>query len=373
STEDALDISENYRNIIDTMKGNSLRWKTQIQLIESEINKWLTNLNVELKDIELRFSSQITKTSSLIDNEQVKQQLKLENDKVDQWKVNEKKNLIDRITTLFKTAERNLHDIIKKTRVFTQEESLRSKVFEDLLIPFEELFNYIRKEGNNFLENIENLYKQFEAIKEQSSKIDTEAEIRLNKIEEDLRTQLKNRDMQLSEFEKEKGEKIDLLKSWQNDINGLVNKIKEIVQNKVNNCLKEAEDLTGWSIIDTQDELFTKPIQWIYMPLYAMIVEDENLMEEKMFVTFPGYIGTIASLYEELSPSFRELKSTLTERYENDMKIRSNFEFTLENKNILTDLNFEKKIQMGISILRNKGLVNDQIEAELREKLNSLS
>jgi SMC interacting uncharacterized protein involved in chromosome segregation len=220
---------------------------------------------------------------------------------------------------------------------------------------------------------MENLYKQFEAIKAQSYEIDTEAETKLKKIEEDLHIQLSNRDLQLSEFKKEKEEKINLLKSWQDDINDIINKIKEIIQNKVDNCLNEAEDLTGWSIIDTQDELFAKPIQWVYMPIYAMIVEDENLMEEKINVIFPGYIGTIDSLYENISSSFSELKTTLIERFENDMKTRSNFEFTIENKNIIKDPNFDKKIQMGISILRNKGLVNDQIEAELREKLNLLA
>ncbi|TFG03914.1 MAG: hypothetical protein EU539_11840 [Promethearchaeota archaeon] len=373
TTENALDLSEQYRNTIETMKGNSLRWKTQIQLIENEVNKWLTNITAQLKDVELRFSSQLSKTSSIIDNDQVKEQLKIENDKIDQWKVNEKKKIIENITVLFKTAERNLHEMVKKTRFFTQEEYLRSKIFEDLVLPFEEHFDYMRKEGKAFLENIESLYKKFEDFKEQSHKIDAEAEDRLKRVEEELQIQLKDRDNQLTIIEKEKGEKINILKDWQKDIENLFHKIKEIIQNKVDNCLQEAKDLTNWSIKDTQDELFSKPIQWIYMPLYAMFVEDKDSMEEKIYFLFPGYIGGINSLYEYISDSFITLKYMLNEKLEEDMKIRSNFEFTIESKNLIKDPNFDKKIQMGMSILRNKGLVNDLIESQIRAKLNLLS
>ena len=64
STENALNISEEYRQVINTMKGNSLRWKTQIELINKEVSKWLIDLNVQLKDIDTRYSSQISKTST---------------------------------------------------------------------------------------------------------------------------------------------------------------------------------------------------------------------------------------------------------------------------------------------------------------------
>lgn len=67
STETALNISEEYRQIINSMKGNALRWNTQIELIEKEVSKWLIILNVQLKDLNSRYSSQIIKTSSSID------------------------------------------------------------------------------------------------------------------------------------------------------------------------------------------------------------------------------------------------------------------------------------------------------------------
>ncbi len=114
TTEQALDIADKYRNSIDYMKGNSLRWNTQIELISKEVDKWLIEVNVQLKDINSRFSSQINKTSQLIDSGQIKDKIALESDKIDQWKVAEKRRIIENISVLFKTAERQLEDIIKK-------------------------------------------------------------------------------------------------------------------------------------------------------------------------------------------------------------------------------------------------------------------
>ncbi|MBA7551088.1 hypothetical protein ES705_43623 [subsurface metagenome] len=91
TTEIALNISEDYRNIINAMKGNAFRWKTQTELIEKEVSKWLIDLNVQLKDLVTRYSSQMNKASSTIDPTQMDHQVKLEQDKIDQWNVEEKK------------------------------------------------------------------------------------------------------------------------------------------------------------------------------------------------------------------------------------------------------------------------------------------
>jgi len=373
TTEDALDISEKYRNTIDTNKGNAFRWETQISLIDKEINKWMTALTVKLKDVELLYSSQINKTSSTIDNTQVKEQLELEHDKIDQWKVNEKRNLIENTTVLFKTAERNLQEIIKKNRFFSQDDSLKSKVFEDLINPFENHFNYLKEESKTFINNVENLQNKFNELKEQASRIDVEAERKLKELKGDLNIKLQNRDIQLNVLKEEKEEKLAKLTNLQSEIETHINKIKQIIQSKINNCFQDANSLIDWSIRDTQDELFSKPIQWIYMPVYAMFVEDEDLMEEQMDVIFPGYVGDITSLYEDLSDSFTGLRTLIKEKIEDDMRIRSNFEFSVEKNNLIKDPDFKKRIEMGISILKNKGLMNDQIEASIKEKLSLIS
>ncbi|GAH99424.1 unnamed protein product, partial [marine sediment metagenome] len=61
----------------------------------------------------------------------------------DQWKVNEKRRVIENISVLFKTVERQIEDIIKKNKFYTQSEILKSRVFNDLTEPFENHFKYL--------------------------------------------------------------------------------------------------------------------------------------------------------------------------------------------------------------------------------------
>ncbi len=372
STELALDISEGYRNIITTMKGNSYRWETQTKLIGEEIEKWITEITVKLKDVDFRYSSQISKTSGTIDDIQMRKEIELEHDKIDQWKVNEKKKLIENISVLFKTAERNLQDIVKRNTYFANEETLKTKIFDDLLPSFEDNFSYLKKEGNSFLESLETLYQKYNDFKTESTKIDAQAKSRLEEFEKNINIKLNNRDKQLSEYGVEKKEKIEELREFQIQIESLVENINQIIQNKAKNCLLDAEELIGWSIKDNDAELFSKPIQWIYMPLYVMFTEDEDLMEEGMNVVLPGYISDKVPYYEDLSESFAELRTILNEKIEDDIKIRSNFEFSCERKNLVMDPNIKKQIQMGMRNLRNLSLLNDAMEAKIKTNLSSI-
>ncbi|MFX1591951.1 MAG: hypothetical protein ACFFCL_04585 [Promethearchaeota archaeon] len=374
STENAINISEEYRQIINTMKGNALRWKTQVELINKEVSKWLIDLNVKLKDVDSRYSSQITKTSSSIDTFQVDEKTKLEQDRIDQWNVNEKKKIIENISTLFKTFERQLEEMIKKNKFFTSDDSLKSRVFEDLVPHFENQFTYLIEEGNKFLESLGTLKQKFYELKDRASQIDIEAKQQLATFKDTLYVKLKDRDKKLTEFESERQEKIFELENLKTQIEDLFTKIKELIQLKQYTCLQEAQTLTGWSLNDNQSELFSRPIQWIYMPVYTMFIEDENNMEEYMNIIFPGHITNDPNnIYEDVSGAFINLKNTLMERIENDMSIRSNFEFSCERNNLIKDPNLMKKIQLGIAQLREKMLINETIERIIRDNLNTLA
>ncbi len=371
TTEIALNISERYREIINTMKGNALRWKTQIDLIEKEVSKWLIDLNVQLKDVDSRYSSQITKTSSTIVPSQVDQQLKLEQDKVDQWNVNEKKIIIENITTLFKTSERHLEEIIKKNKFFTSGDSLKSRVYEDIIPHFENHFVYLKEEVMKFLESLESLNQRFLELKERGLQIDDDTKRKLEQYRESIKVKLQDRDKLLTEFESEKKLQISELYSLKEHIESLFNEIKNIVQIKHNTCLQEAQQLIAWSLNDNQSDLFSRPIQWIYIPVYAIFFEDENNSEEYMHVLFPGYINNDPNaIYEEISDQFVALKNMVYEKLESDMATRSNFEFSCERKNLIKDPNFAKRIQIGLSKLRENAILTDDIEKKVREYIN---
>jgi len=373
TTEQALEIADKYRNSIDYMKGNALRWNTQIELISKEVDKWLIEINVQLKDINSRFSSQISKASQSIDSAKIKENIALESDKIDQWKVNEKRRVIENISVLFKTAERQLEDIIKTNKNFTHTEILKGKIFNDLTHSFENHFKYLIDEGNNFVSSITSLTQKYMELKERAFEVDIEAEKKLEEFKSSLDMKLQDRDKNLSVYEEEKQIKISEIKTLQNQIEELYSQIKNIVQNKNGQCIQEAQDLVSWSLADNQSELFSRPIVWIYMPLYVMFVENEQNMEEKMVSVFPGFVSNDPNdIYKEISGAMLNLKQTVTERIEDDMALRSNFEFSCENRNILEDSSLNKKIQQGISLLRRSAIINDEIEKEIRGNLDDL-
>jgi len=374
STEQALNVAERYRNIIDYMKGNARRWETQIELIGKEVDKWLIDLNVQFKDIETCYSSQIIKTSQSIDSDQIKEQIALESDKIDQWKVNEKKKVIESISVLFKTAEREMEEIIKKNKFFTRTEILKSKIFNDLIQPFEEHFKFLLDEGQHFLDSINSLTKKYMELKERITQIDSEAKKKLEMLTSELQIKLKDRDKNLVGFEEEKKKKIIQIQEKQTQIEDFFSKLKTIIQTKHGNCLQDAKDLINWSLNDNQAELFSRPIQWIYMPLYAMFIEKDGMMEERLNIVLPGYItGDPSNIYKEISKDMLNLKNQIIEKVEDDMALRSNFEFSCESKNLLQDKSLVKEIQQGISILRNYSVINIEIENNIRKQLNLLS
>ena len=369
STDMALDISQQYRNTIDMMKGNSYRWRTQIDLIGKLVEKKIIDLNVQLADVKSRYSSQIKKASRSIDNTQVEQQKDVKSDRIENWKVEEKKKVIENITTLFKTCERDLEEIIKRNKFFINNETLKSKVFEDVIPTFKNHFQYLKDQGNHFLQSLDELYVKFEEISMKGTKIDFEASQSIKKHEADLHIQLQDRNQQLSVFENQKDNEVVKIEEFRRQMDELYGNIKETIENKSQLCLQEAENLKKWCLDDQEAELFSRPIQWVYMPVYVAFFEDEDMMEERMNVVFPGYIGESNTLYQEISEIFIDLKKRLLDLIEDDMVVRSNFEFSADAKNLIKDPNLKKKIQMGLSVLRNQSLIDLESENRLRDNL----
>ncbi|HEC41134.1 MAG TPA: hypothetical protein ENI29_23010 [bacterium] len=374
STEIAINIAESYRETINTMKGNGFRWKSQTELIEKEVGKWLVELNVQLKDLQTRYSSQINKTSSTIDPIQMDQQVKLEQDRIEQWNVEEKKKIIESIATLFITSERSLEEMIKKNKFFASSDSIKSRVFEDVIPHFQNHFHYLRDKGKKFLEALEGLNNRFNELRERASLVDEEAKFKLKSFRESLNLKLIDRDKLLTEFESEKEKQISELHAKKKQIEDLYGVIQKIITTKHNLSLYEAQQLIKWSLNDNKSDLFSRPIQWIYMPFYVMFIENEETMEENMDVVFPGYITNDPSnIYDNISESFINLKNILIERIEDDIAVRSNFEFSSERKNLVKDPNFKKRIQLGIAKLKEKALINDIGERVIRANLDFIS
>ncbi|MBY8983034.1 MAG: hypothetical protein KGD57_08800 [Candidatus Lokiarchaeota archaeon] len=372
TTDAALDLAEYFRNIIKILKGNAYRWETQIDLIGNEIEKWLLDLNVQQKDINLRYDSQIKKSSVSIDKEQIKKKLELEQDKIEQWTLSEKKKLVDNISAQFMNLERVLEEIVKRNRFYCSSNVLKRKSFTELKPSIEHHFEFLDKENIKFKDSLSKIKENINEIIQQELKINNEAKERFISYEKKLNNELLERDNEISNFEREKQEKVEEIKKIKNQIETEFSDIRKIIQSKIKNCLNEIKDLREWSIEDDEASLFAKPIQWIYMPIYIIFIEDKSMMEEHMKLVVPGYITEESSnIYEEVSDAFIDLKTQINEKIEDDMVLRSNFEFSASSMNILKDPNLYKKIQEGLSILRQKNIINEEIERSVRDTINN--
>jgi len=52
------------------------------------------------------------------------------------------------------------------------------------------------------------------------------------------------------------------------------------------------------------------------------------------------------------------------------MVLRSNFEYSCENKNLIKDLDLKKRIQQGIISLKKTSIIDETIENNIRDNLN---
>ncbi len=371
-TDEALDISEKYRNSVETIRGNALRWRTQIELIRKEFDKILIDLNVKIKDVHQLYASKINKVSSMIDNYQIKEATELESDKVEQWKTIEKKKLRESIILLFKNLSRQLDDIIKRNRFYSLDDSLKKKSVEEILPTFNNHFTYLKEETKNLVNSVNEYYQKFQELIAKIPQVDQMAVENLYEYERTLNIKLQDRDKLLSEYKKEEQEKTNEIEAVKTQIEGSLAKIMEIIKKKISRCLQEAEELKRWSLEDKTSEFFSIPIQWIYLPLYAMFIEDEDMMEERLDIVLPGHVYE-NNFYAPISEAFLSLKTLLNDKIEDDIVIRSNFEFSCEKKNFLDDPNLKSTIQRGISSLREKSLMNEEIEKKILVNLNLLS
>ncbi len=372
SIEKALDLAEKYRNTIGDMKGNAQRWEMQIDLIQKEIDKMMIDITVNIKDTMIRYDSQVKKITSALNNEQMQDQIEREIDKIDLWKMNEKKNLIENFTLSFKNTELLLEEIIKKNKFFSNSEVLKTKPVEDLISNVNNHIDYLKSDAQTFEQSINSIEEKFQDFKNRLDEIEKESNEKINSFKEQLDMELQAKSKQVMGLKNEKVDLMNSLNSLKQQIEDLTKNVNQIIFQKKSDCLKEAEDLKSWSIDDEQSELFSRPIQWIYMPLYVLFYEDEEMLEEKMDLVFPGFINSdSSSIYENFSEEFATLKQEVLKKIEEDMILRSNFEFSCENKNYLKDSNLPKKIQQGLSNLRY--FINNDQENKIREKISSIS
>lgn len=372
STEEALDISEEYRNTIQRLKGNANRWKEQTELIEDKLESLFKDIKVQIMNVERRYDAEIEKVSNSISEQEVQSQIENKQDTINLRKRSEKKQVIENVASLFKTLDRSLEEILKKNKFYSNPDTLYRSSFNELEPKIEEHIDELRREGSELFNQIDTIETKFETQKERAKEINIKAKNELEEYRSELHEKLESKDGKISQLRREKEEKVKKLEERRAKMESMLQEIKEIIKSKRRDCLREADELISWSIKDDDAPTIKKPIQWIYMPLYVMFVENVGMMEERMEVVFPGYIDKESEeVYEYLSGAFSGLEGYINEKIEDDMALRSNFEFTAENNNLLKVPDFRERIERGITLLEQRGFTYE-VERGINENLDKV-
>jgi len=377
TTELGLDLAEYYRDTIKLLKGNAMRWQNFIKLIEEEINKWLLDLKVKKKDLVERFNSEIGKVDRVIDSSMVDEKIKEEKDKIDIWVQTQKKKIIETISQQFMTVDRKLLEMAGKNKFFSKFDTLKAYRLEEVISKVREHLGVMKENMQNFLNIIENISFQVNDHAKQSEEIDQKAVQRLQDLKENLKSQITQKNEIISKYQKEKESESSEIKELKDLLKSKFQEIKDIVSKKSDDCIKEAKILETWNIKDGEAESLSMPVIWIFFPLYMGLVKDEREDEEKIKIILPGFlnrnVSNAESLKEELNSYYTTYLQNLLLKIEDDMKIRSNFEFSGEKNNLLGDPNIKSKFQKGILSLKNSAIINEILARDMEEKLNLIS
>ncbi len=374
-TELALDLAEYYRNTIKLLKGNAMRWQNLIKLIDKEIDKWLLDLKVKKKDIKGLYDSEIGKMSKIIDSSIVNERIKEEKDKIDLWVQIQKKKLIEAISQQFMTVDRKILELGGKNKFFTNYNALKAFRLEEVISKCRNHIGGMNENIRSLSDLVRNISTQVDDYVKRSEEINQKATQRLEDLKQNLGEQLSKKDEMISKSQMEKEFESGEIKNLKNNIKNKSQVIKDIISKKSEDCLRDSKILENWNIKDSEAGNLSMPVIWVFFPLYMSLIEGE--FEEKIKILLPGFINRNAlnteSLKEELDPSYSTYLQNLMMKIEEDMKVRSNFEFSGEKNNLLEDSNIKKQIQNGISSLQSSAIISDVLAKEMEEKLNFIS
>ncbi|MCP4761896.1 MAG: hypothetical protein GY870_08940 [archaeon] len=366
SVELCLDLAQEYRNLIELSKGNKIRWKNLKGVIQDPFDNWLAELTVQIKDEEMRFKSAINKEESSITETGVKSALDSEIDSLHHWSLKEKKILLEKIGKSFFSIDQTLEEMRKKTKFFLDTDSFKKLKVETAIKKAKEHSEYLDDSRKRMAFKIKGISQKLDSLIASIEKIDKESENKFKNKELELKTRLAQRNSRMQTVNQASRSLIRQLKEEKEIMSKKLEEIHEIVEEKMNKCEQDLQNLLNWGLLDTISK-YSMPVLRIFMPVFSALLEDEE-EDERLIFAFP----CIVEKNLETSPlcsGFDSLERLLEKLVDDDMKIRSNFEFTMEKQNFLKNEKNEKIITDGFKILHRLGLSDDSISQNYIKKL----
>ena len=362
--DEALNSAQEWVTLLDFIRGTILRWNSLKDLIREPIEKWKLDLKVNIKDVNLFYKKKIINVDE-IDEIQIKSELDHAKDNVDHWVLQEQKSIIDRIGKSFIKIDIIFDDVRQKNKPLLQLESLRTKKVGDVVVDAYKNIAYIRSALKKSDEELERISSTINEIRQQLEKTALSGEEKIDLLNLDLENRRKEQEQEIQKLSKEKEEKLIGFQKILDNLLAIESQINEIIENKINNC-KEDENLIRQWQIDDEITHIQNPTSKFHIPIGIALIEDED-MDERLEIVFPSIYGSDLER-SFFSSEFDKIETHITEILDEDMKLRSNFEFTCEKSK-----DYSVQIIKGMQDLFDKGLLNVKMKQKYTSLANSLN
>jgi len=367
SYELGLDFAQEFQKLITDVKGTKIQWNDLKKVIQEPFENWMNELNAQIKNAELKLKSSISKEKSSLTDEQADELIKKYHQDMEQFALKEKKNVLEKIGGAFLPIDMVLEKLRQKNAEFINTDSYKTLHIEVAIAKASEHINYIKTSIADLNQKWSQLWQSFNEYLEKIKQIDIDIKKQIQDKELEIRTQIAQRNSRIEAISKQSLEFISQLKNAKDTLNKKLAQIFEIIENKMKACDKEIGELYCWGL-DEQKSNIAQAVIRLFIPVFAGLLSDEVNDEERIIFCFPIIVNKKLESKEILN-GFVEFKQKVEQVISQDMKIRSNFEFTMAKHNLLTDPKLESNLNEAERILRSLKYEVSNIVEKIRPHL----
>ena len=347
--DDSINFAQEWMKTLNEVTGNKMRWNTLKSNISKPFDSWITEFIVKEKDAKALYKSELNRVTD-IDESFISDKMNMEKDNVDQWVLMEQKDIITKVGKMFVGIDLIFEDLRKRNNYFLQIDSLKTKMVGEVVMQGFQHISYIRDSIEKSEQYLQDISNKMNVIRKNIENLNISAESKISHKSQELTDQKSIQEEQIRQISKKHEEKISEIQNFKNQITDLYNSINQIIENKLKNCDEDEKMIRKWEIFDDESNIHNPTIR-IFVPVGIGIIEDEDEDERIEFI-FPSLYSGKTLIRTPLSSEFLKFEQKITQILDKDMKLRSNFEYTIENS-----INYDDVIQKGLVKLKKSGLI----------------
>jgi hypothetical protein len=218
-------------------------------------------------------------------------------------------------------------------------------------------------------QKISDLTEKLNSLKEDITNSSLSAEDRVKKLNAELMDRKMEQENKIRQLQNERDNEINEIKGFMDSLEHISKEISEQIDQKIQDCMIDVRTLHKWQMDDQVAHIPASTHRY-FMPIAVGIIKDED-DEERIEIAFPSIYGENLKRIP-LSDALQKFEKSLTKILDKNVKIRSNFEFTVQKKNIFNSPEFQEAITQGFDLLINKGLGSNNLKDFGQGKLKKL-